>query len=270
MCAEISPPTPDEPASEAIPKLLELYGDKIHALGLRLCGGPDKAEDIVQETFFSAYKHWDQFEGRSEPSTWLFTIATRACRRMHRRRAGQPAHVESLEELLPVGGEAVPDVSSLGESPADHLMRQEAEAIVQQAIGELPMRFRLPLVLKDIAEFKISEIAEILGFKEATIKTRIHRARLFLRNALAENLPKKAPEGDEHTRQMCLDLLHSKQEALDRGVEFPMVVRELCSRCETVFATLDMLRDTCTCLGEGKLPEQVREQLLERFTDEIR
>ena len=60
----------------------------------------ENAEDLVQETFLQAYRKWDQFEGRSEPSTWLYTIAARICQRMHRRRAGEPERLASLDELL--------------------------------------------------------------------------------------------------------------------------------------------------------------------------
>ena len=130
MTASTSPPTPSDPASEAIPKLLELYGNKIHALGLRLCGGPQEAEDIVQETFLSAFRHWDQFEGRAQPSTWLFTIASRACQRMHRKKAGEPAYIESLDNLLPSGTDSLPDPASLSPSAIDETLRHELEEVV--------------------------------------------------------------------------------------------------------------------------------------------
>ena len=267
MTVKTSPPTPTEPASEAIPKLLELYGDKIHALGLRLCGGPQEAEDIVQETFLSAFRHWDQFEGRAQPSTWLFTIATRACQRMHRKRSGEPTHIESLENLLPAGTDSLPDPDSLAPNAVDQAVQHELEEVVHLAISNLPMRFRLSLVLKDLAEFKISEIAEILGLKEATVKTRIHRARLTLRRDLSNSLPQRRDRPSDHDHQICMDLLYAKQESLDQGFDFPMADEEFCSRCQAVFATLDLLKDTCTCLGSGKIPTDVRESLRREFVE---
>ncbi|MDH3254307.1 MAG: RNA polymerase sigma factor [Acidobacteriota bacterium] len=266
MTDKTGQPTASEPAAEAIPKLLELYGDKIHALGLRLCGGPEEAEDIVQETFMNAFRHWEQFEGRAQPSTWLFTIASRACQRMRRKRSGEPKRIESLENLLPAGTDSLPDPASLSNDPVEVVERRELEKVVHQAISGLPMRFRLPLVLKDLAEFKISEIAEILGVKEATVKTRIHRARLTLRDTLSGALPGPKESSEHPSRQFCLDLLHSKQEALDRGVDFPLAEEAFCSRCEAVFATLDLLKETCTCLGRGKVPDEVREALKREFT----
>ena len=261
MSVEEAPPNPNEPASEAIPKLLELYGDKIHGLGLRLCGGPQEAEDIVQETFLSAFRHWDQFEGRAKASTWLFTIASRACQRMHRKRSGEPMRIESLENLLPAGTDSLPDPASLTMNPADVTLQRELEDVVHRGISRLPMRFRLPLVLKDLAEFKISEIAEILELKEATVKTRIHRARLTLRKELSDTLPQTQKAAPDHKRRICLDLLYAKQESLDLGFEFPMAEEELCSRCRAVFSTLDMLKDTCVCLADVRLPRAVQESL---------
>lgn len=267
MTEATSPPTPAESASEAIPKLLELYGGKIHALGLRLCGGPQEADDIVQETFLSAFRHWDQFEGRAQPSTWLFTIASRACQRMHRKRAGEPARIESLENLLPSGNDSLPDPASLNPSAIDDALQNELQEIVHRAISDLPMHFRLPLVLKDIADFKISQIAEILDIKEATVKTRIHRARLTLRKELSAALPQRRQQDGDHRRQICLDLLYAKQESMDQGFDFPMAEDEFCSRCHAVFATLDLLSDTCRCLKSGDLPAHVRESLKREFSD---
>ena len=91
----------------------------------------------------------------------------------------------------------------------------------------------------------LSEVASILGVKEATIKTRVHRARLALRKTLAEDLPRRDAPHPDHSRQVCLDLLGAKQEALDRGVDFPVPPEELCTRCKSLFSTLDLTYDAC-------------------------
>ena len=252
---------PDEPAPTAIPKLLAEHGGRIYALGVRLCGGEEEARDLVQETFLAAFRKWDQFEGRAEPSTWLYTIATRICRRRRRRRSGEPARIASLEELLPAS-DSIPDLASLQEGQLDTLLRQEAGEVVEAAVARLPLAFRMPLVLKDIAEFSVADVARILGLKEATVKTRVHRARLFLRRELLEVLPRRPAGPREHSRSLCLDLLRGKQEALDRGVEFPLAPEELCSRCQAVFATLDLAREVCEPLGRGELPPDLAAELL--------
>ena len=226
-------------AETAIPQLLREKGNHVYRMGLSLCGSPQAAEDLVQETFLLAFRHWRQFEGRSKASTWLYSIAVRACRRSKRLRSGEPRYLESLSELLPSGEPLVPDIPSQEEGPMDAQLRREARETVEHAIADLPRAFRIPLVLKDLAELSVSEVAGILGLKEATVKTRVHRARLRLRKHLAEQLPRRKAAAPSHSRQICLDLLRSKQEALDRGVAFPLGEQELCSRCASLFATLD-------------------------------
>ena len=88
-----------EPAGEAIFRLFDSHGDRIFGLGLQMCGSPEDAEDLVQETFLRAYRAWDTFEGLSAPCTWLFTIAARTCKRLHRRRSGAPLRLESFHDL---------------------------------------------------------------------------------------------------------------------------------------------------------------------------
>ena len=92
----------------------------------------------------------------------------------------------------------------------------------------------------------------------------MHRARLALRKQLAESLPKGPVEPPDHSRQVCLDLLESKQEALDRGVDFPVAPAELCSRCRSLFATLDLTYDACRYLGDIALPAELRQSILDQ------
>lgn len=255
----------DLPADRAIPVLLESHGGRIYGLGLRLCGNPQDAEDLVQETFLRAFRGWDQFEGRSEPGTWLYAIAARACRRMHRKRSGEPKSMESIEQLLPSVEASIPDIDSPDGSALDEQVRREARTAVEIAIAKLPASFRLPLVLKEIADFSLGEVAAILGIKEATVKTRVHRARLLLRRELADHLPQRDAPPPDHARRICLDLLRMKQEAMDRHAEFPFPAGELCERCRATFDTLDLAQGFCLELGRGVLPEPLRQQVLEEL-----
>jgi RNA polymerase sigma-70 factor (ECF subfamily) len=262
------PKSPDDaPADVAIPQLVDAHGGRIYGLGLRMCGNEQDAEDLVQETFLRAYRHWDQFEGRSDPGTWLYSIAARACRRMHRRRAGEPARVESLSDLLPAGEATVPDSGTGSIDQLDEQVRREAREAVEAGIATLTPAFRLPLVLKEIADFSLAEVGRILGLKEATVKTRVHRGRLMLRKALAGRLPQREAPPPDHARQVCLDLLSMKQEALDRGAAFPLPETMLCERCKATFATLDLGQGICFDLRQGKLPEEVRDLIMERLRE---
>ena len=257
----------DKPSSaeRAIPRLLEEHGGLIYNLGLRMCGSPENAEDLVQETFLRAFRNWGQFEGRSNPTTWLYTIATRACIRFKRRRSGEPSQMLSLSKLLPNQDEDIPIIFSEDKGPLDEALRRESQEAINRAIADLPSHFRVTLMLKDIVEFSTAEVAHVLGIKKTTVKTRVHRARLLLRKVLTEQLPKRKAPPPDHSRQACLDLLHAKQEALDRGVEFPLAEGELCSRCRSLFSTLDLVKNACIDIKKGELPERLRQMLLKEF-----
>ncbi|MEZ5330855.1 MAG: RNA polymerase sigma factor [Thermoanaerobaculia bacterium] len=250
---------PSDPAA-AIEVLARRHGPALYNLALRLCGSPADAEELVQETFLNAYRAWEGFEGRSKVSTWLFTIARHACQRMHRRRAGEPARIEPLEELLPGPDEAVVDLEAA--SPFDEQMAREARSTVETALGELPVEFRLPLVLVDIAELSIGEAAEVLGLKENTVKTRVHRARHKLRRAIERTLPHRRIAATEPT-EICLSMLQAKQEALDRRVDFPYPDDALCERCSAVFAALDLGRDACAALARSTPPRGFATRIVE-------
>lgn len=250
VSGDASPPGGfDEVARAVAPRLFRV--------ALRMCGRPQDAEDLVQETLMQGFRKWDQFEGRSNPSTWLYTIAARLCRRHRRRKAGEPSRFESLSELLPHASDPVLAFSSSADDPLAAHMRREAERVVAIALEHIPPTYRLPLVLSEIAELPTQEIARVLGLKEGTVRTRVHRGRLAIRRALLERLPTRSGPAVDHDRQLCLDLLQAKQEALDRRAEFSVSRQELCARCQSIFATLDLGRDVCAGLAGEKLPQAI-------------
>jgi RNA polymerase sigma-70 factor (ECF subfamily) len=256
------------PADRAIPDLLEAHGGKILGLALRMCDSAHEAEDLVQETFLQAYRKWDQFEGRSAATTWLYTIASRLCRRMRRKRAGEPQRIASLHELLPFKEGPVPDLPADDDGPLMHNLRRESQEHLERAIVSLPTGFRLPLILKEIVGFSVAEVAEILGLKEATVKTRLHRARHVLREELTKGLPKRGAPPPAYSRRVCLDLLRAKQESLDREAEFPLPEKDFCERCRAVFDSLDLAHDVCEQLGRQELPPVLRQAVLDDIARE--
>lgn len=251
---------PKTNSNEAVGQLFERHGDRIYSMGLRICGSPDAAEDLVQETFLRALGSWDSFEGRSKPSTWLYTIASRACGRMRRLKSGEPSRLEPLERLLPSGDEGIIQIPSDDDPEAATARHEAADAIVS-VVASLPLEFRLPFVLKEIAGLTVEEVSEVLGVKVATVKTRLHRARLRVRRAVADTLPSRDAPPPDRRREECLALLHAKQEAMDRGVPFPIGQAHLCERCQSVFQSLDYTKDTCRSLRMGEMPTSLRSSL---------
>ncbi len=242
----------------AFADVAERVAPRLFRIGLRMCGNSHDAEDLVQDTLLQGFRKWRQFEGRSDPATWLYTIAGRICQRRHRLRAGEPKRLESLGTLLPSPGDPVMAVPAGGEGALDEYLRKDAQRVIAAALETLPAPTRLPLVLSDIAELSTAEIARILGLKEATVKTRVHRARLRLRRALLEHLPARPAPPPDHDRGVCLDLLQAKQDAMDCHAPFPFSNEELCVRCRSVFATLDLAHETCANVGRGTLPSAIQ------------
>jgi RNA polymerase sigma-70 factor, ECF subfamily len=252
-----SPPA----AREAIDELVDRYAGSIYGLGLRFCGNATDAEDLVQEVFLNAQKGWEGYRRESDPKTWLYTIAARACQRMQRKKAGEPRRVASLDADLPFGERLIAAVVTEQDPVVQEQIRLEARARIERAIAELPEDFRVPLVLKEIVGFTVPQVAGMLGLEEGTVKSRVHRARLKLREAVDAVLPRNPEPAPPpaYEQRVCLDLLNAKQEALDRGVEFNAAL--ICDRCRSVFASLDLTQQVCHDLAGGKLPAGVRERL---------
>jgi hypothetical protein len=134
---------------------------------------------------------------------------------------------------------------------------------VQQAILTLPEHFRVPLVLKEMLEMSVDDVAAALGLKPETVKTRVHRARLLLRKAILNSpgLRKHAAPQPTYDKQVCLDLLKAKLDAMDAGRGTPLGHDIVCQRCRAVFAELDLMQDSCSRLAEGTLPPDLRAKI---------
>lgn len=255
----------NEPASVAIPRLFDSHGDQIFGLGLRMCGSPEDAEDLVQETFMRAFRAWDTFEGLSAPSTWLYTIASRTCKRLRRRRSGAPSKLESFQDLLPRDEEGFLDVPSPEEGPLDEVLRREAHIAVEHALSTMPLKFRLAMTLKELGEFSLAEVAAMLGLKEATVKTRVYRARLHLAKQLKKRFPKKETGPPDFDLQVCKAIFKAKMDALDHGRLFKPPDDHACARCASMFASLDLSLNACREIADAEMPHSIREYLQKEF-----
>lgn len=154
-------------------------------------------------------------------------------------------------------------VPSPAEGPLAEEIREEGRRQIEAAIAALPLAFRMPLVLKEIVGLSLLEIAQILGLKEATVKTRVHRARLRIRKALEAALPLASVPQAIYSKRICLDLLRAKQETLDRGLPFVFPGQIVCERCSELFRTLDLAQDVCREIARGELPETLRAELVQ-------
>lgn len=172
--------------AEAFDRLYRDHVDRIYRFAQRLCGQADDAKDLVQDTFLNAYRGLKHFRGEAQLSTWLYAIASRACIRMRRKRKGEPERELSLEEFIPTSeGEFRLQIPTEGLTPEEALANKELRGGLQDAIRKLPKKYRLVLVLRDMEGLSAKEVGSIMGLNERAVKSRLHRARLFVRRELS-------------------------------------------------------------------------------------
>ena len=186
------PSTPRHTTSPARDKLVQfdrLYQENVdwlYRFAHRVSGQAEDAKDLVQETFLNAFRGLERFRGEAQLSTWLYTIATRSWARMRRRRKGVPERELSLDELLPTEeGELTLQVPTDSLTPEQALQNRELREALDQAIQALPTKYRTVLVLRDMEGLSAKEVGTIMGLNERAVKSRLHRARLFVRQALS-------------------------------------------------------------------------------------
>ncbi len=176
----------DRSSAATFDRLYRDHVDRIYRFAQRLCGDNDDAKDLVQDTFLNAYRGIKGFRGEAQISTWLYTIATRSCIRMRRRRRGEPERELSLDEFIPTSqGEFHLQIPIEGLTPEEALEHKELRRMLQQAIQKLPKKYRLVLVLRDMEGLTAKQVSSVMRLNERAVKSRLHRARLFVRRELS-------------------------------------------------------------------------------------
>jgi RNA polymerase sigma-70 factor (ECF subfamily) len=178
---------------EAFATLARRHRDRVYRLALRITRDPQDAEDVLQETFLSVYRKLDEFREEAAFSTWLHRVAANhALMRLRKRRSS--IQTTSMDELGPRFQEDGHLASPLGtfhtwdDGGLDAAERQEAREKIARAVDELPEIYRVVFILRDVEELSTEEVAELLGIGVPNVKTRLHRARLMLRERLASEL----------------------------------------------------------------------------------
>ncbi len=168
--------------NRAFDELVRRYREKVYRLSYKILRHEDDAAEALQDAFLSAYRGLKNFKVESTFSTWLYRIATNASLMKYRRR--REGHI-SLEQSQSTdgGGEPlqIPDWSS---QPLRELLNSETREVMEEGVARLPEELRTVFVLRDIEELSNAQVAEILNLSVAAVKSRLHRARIFLRDRL--------------------------------------------------------------------------------------
>ncbi|MDX1945898.1 MAG: sigma-70 family RNA polymerase sigma factor [Pirellulaceae bacterium] len=177
--------------SAAYSTLVRKYQDRLLTALVHVGGSREEAEDVAQEAFVQAYLKLATFAGGSSFYTWLYRIAFNAAISRRRKRRGEA----SLDQSREASGSEPADDS---ESADERLLRRERAVQVRQALSQLAEEFRSVLVLREVEGCDYDTIAEILDLPVGTVRSRLHRARLQLKEQLLEVLAEKtrtAPGG---------------------------------------------------------------------------
>lgn len=171
----------------AVDQLAQVYGPMIQQLALRYMKNWEDAEEVAQDVMMKVARRIDLFRGDSALSSWIYRITfNTAMSRLRNSKHARPFEVlqgDLAKDPQTADAFDVPDWSSLGD---DSVMRAELRAAVEGALTELPDVYRVPVVLRDIQGLTTEEASNVLQIKTQTLKSRLHRGRMMLRERLAE------------------------------------------------------------------------------------
>jgi len=163
----------------AFEELVRLYADRLHAVVRRLVDNEHEAEEVTQEAFLRAWRGIGMFKGDSQFFTWLYRIGVNEA---HRRTSRRRVLATSLDEHLVEPADTRP-------GPPRRLEQDDLRHALERAVQRLQPDQRAPLVLRDIEGLSTTQAAAILDLGEAAFKSRLHRARLAVRDAVRDYLP---------------------------------------------------------------------------------
>jgi RNA polymerase sigma-70 factor (ECF subfamily) len=171
---------------KALSEIVKKYEQTIYNFSFKICRNPEKAENIMQETFYSMVKSLNQFDGNSKLSTWLYRIVANHCL-MNARKEKKRSYV-SLENDEDLYTERhIADWTSL---PYKNTENKELRKILDTAIQKLSPDYRIVFLLRDIEGLSTEETAEATNISVPAVKSRLHRARAFLRKEIDEAFKK--------------------------------------------------------------------------------
>jgi RNA polymerase sigma-70 factor (ECF subfamily) len=169
-------------------RLVGRYEKKIYNLALRMLRDPDDAREILQETFLKVYDNLEKFRGEAHLSTWIYRIAMNEALMRIRKNKHRPRSLEVTDED---GERREIDVEDWAPRPVERLLTKELGGELDRAIALLPEDYRGAFLLRDVEGLSNEQIAKAMKLSVPAVKSRIHRARVFLRNELSRYFAKE-------------------------------------------------------------------------------
>ena len=234
---------------QSLETLLERHQAQVYRFGMEMCRDPEDAKDVLQDTLLAMARGVRDFRGASSISTWLYTIARSFCIKKRRKSKFAPDEERSLESSDPAEAENIVDPAG---SPDEVLAGKQIERLLEQAIAELEPMYREVLLLRDAEGLTAPEVAEVLGLTTQAVKSRLHRARLTVRERVAPLLGIKpdlpAAPGT------CPEILVMFSQCLEDEISADVCAEmerhlEGCERCRGTCDTLKRTLALCRSAG---------------------
>jgi RNA polymerase sigma-70 factor (ECF subfamily) len=241
----------------ALGELLARHQQRVFGFGVKMCGDPEDAKDVAQETLLALARAVRDFRGEASLTTWLYTVARSFCIKKRRRSKGAPAFHEPLD-VAAGQGSTEPQAT-----PEQMLLGREAQDTVTAALAALPPEAREVVVLRDLEGLSAAEVAEVTGASVAAVKSRLHRARAALRERL---LAMVGGEPALPAPASCPDVLTMLSRKLEDEIS-PDVCAEMeahvagCPRCQGLCDSLRRTLAVCKALPTPEVPAHVQASL---------
>ncbi len=252
---------------------LSVLQDTVFSFSMKVCGHRQDAEDTMQETLLKAVAHLKKFSNPKALGVWLYKVAKNHCLMNRRKSVFAPKELLSLEELMPAPGTL--HAASPGPSPERRLLLSESSERLQLAVRKLPPEYRMVLVMHDMEELSTEEIAKALGIRPGTVRVRLHRARVFVRNELARDGARRATRRPRHKPDSrCKRLFAMLSEYIDHELPASQCDRiekhmSGCHPCETFLNSLEdtvrRLRQTRGATADPRTKAELRARVLQEY-----
>jgi RNA polymerase sigma-70 factor, ECF subfamily len=249
-------------SGEAVEALLQRHEAKVYRFARRLCRHREDAEDVLQESLLAAARGLPRFRGASSLGTWLYAIARSHCIKKRRKSVFAPAEV-SLDTEARVAAGGVPDPSR---RPDEALEASRLEAALEREIARLDRPYREVLLLRDVEGLSSAEVARVTGLSVAAVKTRLHRARARLREALAPHMARRGEAVAAQAAAPCPDIVRLFSRHLEGDVSAKTCAsmeKHLanCPRCAGACDELKEVLRLCRTASEPAVPPEVQEKV---------
>lgn len=268
---------------ESIDRALALLQNTVYSFSMKVCGHPEDAEDTTQDVLLKSLPYLPKFESPQALAVWLYKVARNRC--LSNRRGDKNSQTKnlSLDALMPDGRE-LQELLSQVPGPEAALLNNETAEQLKQAVLAVPPQYRMVLVLHDMEELSTSEVAQVMGLREGTVRVRLHRARLFVRQHLARAAKGKPLTGvtihasaEQPRPQRCRRLFAALSDYMD-GIVNPAMCDQMdrhihdCEPCQAFLSSLQNAVAQCRAYQPDCAPKragELRRELLAKYQQAV-